>query len=762
MLTSCAQNDNQYDKVPAPPPKSYTPTSSRFPGNSGGAYSNIFTAHHMDADRPSESSPYHWASKPSDDLLGSPATNSPRNSRTLTPGQKSAIPSHSHTDSLGAPAKAVQKRNNSETGLKRVSGAYADEDAAVVAHSRPMPNQTKSSPAAIRRLSDKSKDRDSGWEETSSSDHSLRSSGSSRDTALTSPTMSRGNTEPYEKAEVSSNVSTTPKAKQSTMVGVQLTDEPVEDLDMSFTAAAALAARYESEPSPKQVPTNRVMTRAQFERIQQQQEDQRRLSSNGAGDDDDSDVSDDYEEETEAEKTKEIMRQRAKQEAHLSVYRQQMMKISGTDPSDAPLLGMNRPGSVSTSALPLMDPGSSGKNSDEEDEEIPLGILMAHGFPAKNRPPTRLSNASSQPNLRGVAQSQQLPVFARNLPQDPYNVGASLINQMNRMPLSFGAGSDARSVTGGSMYNGMPPSQPPPGRSPGGLVGEIVRAEEQKAFRRGLGGQGQYMQSQSHSQTLSDPFKRDPFDRPVSRGGGGLLGNMHNPMGMQGNGMMGGNMGMGMGMQQDQTQAQMVAMQQQYMQMQMQMQMMQMQLQNNSQQQMMMGQQSRPTSMMSMQLPMGGLGVPQQQQQRAMSMVGGQFPQLPLMGQSSYAPSITPSMGGGHSFLAPPQGYTPSIAPSERSTVGQPSRYRPVSYAPGQNAGGRTNTLTSGTSGDWNRKAPGPSRLGKAAADEDEEDESGWEELNKKRKEKAEGLKKKKEGNFKGVLNFGSSAPSSD
>ncbi|KAA8894646.1 hypothetical protein FN846DRAFT_399162 [Sphaerosporella brunnea] len=749
----------------------------------------------MDLDRPSntESSPYHWASKPSDDLLGSPATSSPRNSRNLTPGQKST-PNHSHTDSLGAPKSSTQKRNSGETGLKRSSTAYVDEDAMVVANSvraRPQPNQTKSSPAAIRRLSDKSKDRDSGWEETSSSDHSLRSSGSSRDTALTSPTMSRGNTETYGKLELSSSDATL-KAKQSTLVGVQLTDEPVEDdLDGSFTAAAALAAKYESEPSPKQAPTNRVMTRAQFERIQQQQDDQRRLSGKGADDDDDdSDVSD-YEEEAEIEKTKELARQRARQEAHLSVYRQQMMKMSGTDPSDVPLLGMNRPGSVSTSALPLMDPGSSEKNSDEEDEEVPLGILMAHGFPTKNRPPTRLSNASSQPNLRAMAQSQQLPVFARNLPQDPYNVGASLVNPMNRMPLSFGVGSDARSVAGGSMYNGMPPSQPPPGRGPGGLVGEIVRAEEQKAFRRGLGGTGaQYMPSQP--QIPSDPFKQDPFDRPASRGGGGLLGNVHSPMGMQGNGtmggMMGGNMGMGgmgmggmggmgmggmgmgMSIQQDQTHAQMAAMQQQYMQMHMQMMQMQLQMQNNAQQQMMspmmpmMGQQSRPSSMMSMQHPMGslggGLGVPQASQQRAMSMVGGQFPQLPPLGQPSYAPSIAPSMGGGNGFLGPPQGYTPSIAPSERSTIGQPSRYRPVSYAPGSTAEGRTNTLTSGSAGaDWNRKSHVPSRLGKSAVDDDEDDESGWAELNKKRQEKADDWKRKKEG---GLKSFGSGATSSN
>lgn len=178
----------------------------------------------------------------------------------------------------------------------------------------------------------------------------------------------------------------------------------------------------------------------------------------------------------------------------------------------------------------------------------------------------------------------------------------------------------------------------------------------------------------------------------------------------------------------------------------------------------MMGQQSRPSSMMSMQHPMGslggGLGVPQASQQRAMSMVGGQFPQLPPLGQPSYAPSIAPSMGGGNGFLGPPQGYTPSIAPSERSTIGQPSRYRPVSYAPGSTAEGRTNTLTSGSAGaDWNRKSHVPSRLGKSAVDDDEDDESGWAELNKKRQEKADDWKRKKEG---GLKSFGSGATSSN
>jgi len=737
----------------------------------------------MDADRPSnnESSPYHWDTKPPEDLLSPQASNSPRNSRNLTPGQKVA-PAHIRTDSLGTPPPLRPKRNaGSEVG-KKSPVHRLDVDAAIVAgsvargvgafDSRPQPNHSQTSPAAIRRLSDKSKD--SGWEENipsaSSSDHSLRSTGSSKDTTLTTPMMSRGNTSPsYGNTDSTSN-STTPRAGKSGLAGVQLTDKPAE-ADVSFSAAAALAAKYENEGAEK---TNRVMTRAQFERFQQQQDDRRRLS--GEGDEEETDDSD-YEEDTDAEKSREMARQRARQEAHLSVYRQQMMKVSGSDPSDVPF--MNR-GSVSTSALPLhggMDPGSSGKNSDEdEDDDVPLGILMAHGFPSRNRPPTRLSNSSSQPNLRATAQSQQqLPVFARHLPQDPYNVGASLVNPMDRTPLSFHGGCDATSNAGGSMYGGMPPSQPP-GRGPGGLVGEIVRAEEQKAFRRGLGGGHQYPQQQQLQQHgPADPFKADPFDRPASRGGSGLLGNAQQHQGGMGPGMMGGMMGggnMGMGMQQDPTQTQMAAMQQQYLQMQMQFMQMQMQMQSSHQplhQMPMIGQQ-RPVSMMSMHAPMsgmGGLGVPQMGQQRAMSIVDPHFQMQqgphPTYTPSTYTPSIVhgqqlgmpPAPGGGFYGVQP--GYTPSIAPSERSTLGQPSRYRPVTYNQGPTSVASSPVTSGGGAQDWSRKAPGPSHLKKSTTESDDED--GWEELNKKRQEKVDGWKKRKEtGGLKGILNFGSTS----
>jgi hypothetical protein len=88
--------------------------------------------------------------------------------------------------------------------------------------------------------------------------------------------------------------------------------------------------------------------------------------------------------------------------------------------------------------------------------------------------------------------------------------------------------------------------------------------------------------------------------------------------------------------------------------------------------------------------------------------------------------------------------YSPSIAPSERSTVGLPGRYRPVSQAPtqapllGQHL--RTNTMSGGLSlSNWSDdkskstvKLMGNSREGS----DDEDEEQGWEAMKAKRDKK--------------------------
>lgn len=822
-------SDNHNDISPVPPPKTYdpigtSPTNQRF---SYAAYSNIYASPtHMDSDRPATSeSPYGWGTGGAEDLPAPPTmpaaknSNSPRNSRNLTPGQNiQPAPSHSHSDSLSAPSRQTkpgrqqaQRDDSSESlGVKRNTNmrrpSYPEDEPTPKGNVQQQKQQIDRRAAqsalpsalqiggAAKGLSDRMKGRDSGWEESVASGSSSvnsypgnSSSGSSHhDTRGTSPAMSRVNTDPIYNLQDNG-----PKARSTApapaLKPIQLTDGDDMDFDESISASASLAARYENleQAKPTNAP-NKVMTPAQFERYRQEQDNQRRLSGKSFTESDNESGSE-SEEESETEKHKEALKQRQKQEAHLSVYRQQMMKITGSQPMEQPY---NARGSISASTLPLpmnnsmpqlslSGPGSSGRSSEEEDEEIPLGILMAHGFPSRSRPPTRLSNASSQPNLRQSAmiQDSRLPPFARNLPADPYNLGASIINPTNRMSLAFGVGGDQRSVAGGSVYGGDMPAR----RQPGGLIGEIMRTEEMKAARKG-GSQQQFIPQK-------DPFNADPFDRHPSPGGGMLgLGGGALP-GQYGGGMgmgqhMPGNMsprlGPSMGMPgmppmqmptaaqgTDPMQMQMANQMQQMMQMQMQWMQMQMQMQNPQQAQPMLSPPVMGQRPMSMAGPgAGNFSAMPQPHQRTMSMMEP----LPMFQGPGYAPSIAPSQrgggGGGGGGLMPPGGYTPSIAPSERSTVGLPSRYRPVSYmAPvgGSQPGARTSSLISGISPDMSKKGAGPSHLkNSGAASDDEDDESGWEALERKRQEKKEGWKKKRETGLKGILNFGSSSGPSD
>ncbi|RMD44361.1 hypothetical protein DV735_g858, partial [Chaetothyriales sp. CBS 134920] len=233
-----------------------------------------------------------------------------------------------------------------------------------------------------------------------------------------------------------------------------------EDLDPGLAASAELWTRFNTaKPSPPRAKgPNKVMTHAQFERYKKQQE------IDG--------------------------RQRKKQEAHLAVYRQQMMKVTGEQSelqprSTSSTLNLPRANSTPELGNRLSNMTTSTKESsggeDEEDEDVPLGILAAHGFPNKNRPPTQLAHSSSNPNLRSLTQVDvskrgSLPVFARNLPQDPY-YGASIVNAPNREPLSIHANQVPPMALSGAAT-----AHP---HHPAGLVGVIAGEEKARAMRRG-------------------------------------------------------------------------------------------------------------------------------------------------------------------------------------------------------------------------------------------------------------------------------------
>ncbi|KID77324.1 uncharacterized protein G6M90_00g098540 [Metarhizium brunneum] len=531
-------------------------------------------------------------------------------------------------------------------------------------------------------------------------------------------------------------------------------------------------------PRSSNPPRNKVMTPAEFEKYRQDKESlgiSQESNSNdppvvNVEDDDDDEINYD-DDEDEQEKSKQQTRQRRKQEAHMAVYRQQMMKVTGeTNAAPLPARQPARPGMLSSSSAPALnhlntlspDPATTGGSSEEDDEDVPLAILQAHGFPAKNRPPTRLSMSGSNPNLRasvvgppagGRAPSvmgdsasvsgrrlSALPAFARNLPQDPF-VGASIARPAIRESLTFGA--DPRQPS-----PQLPQGGPLP---PGGLVGVIANEERSRALRRGspsmdpnkliggamnIGGNAGY-----------DPYTGIPSHTMYQ--GGGMQGIQGMPQMHQ------------MPQQQmltpgDQAQIQMTQHMHQFMQMQMQF------------MQMMAGS------------PNGG-GPPPQQQPPMQPPYRGHLPGNQSMGDLSRHSMVADHMTdprrmdygmrtmsmvqpSSASFMAPRQQgalsirgsgvhgtYQPSIAPSERSNVGLPGRYRPVSQAPalsplpGQHV--RSNTMSGDLSlSNWSddRSKSTVKLMGNSHEGSDDDEEQGWESMKAKRDKKRSMWRSKK------------------
>lgn len=513
--------------------------------------------------------------------------------------------------------------------------------------------------------------------------------------------------------------------------------------DSGLAEHAGLAAMYQDiKPTVSKIPSNnKIMTPAQFERYKKQQEEDRRF---GVSRDSDSEGEADEYDDDDAEREKEATKKRRKQEAHLAVYRQQMMKVTGEQAG-------SRSGSAlgnSVDRLRLsggseldnrmshltVSTGVSGKSSGddgEEDEDVPLGILAAHGFPNKQRPPTQLSGSTSIPNLRTVSQSQpgtpsvagdkrgSVPVFARQLPQDPY-YGASLVNQANREAFSMHNGSSANLLhsSGASTAHPLHPS---------GLVGVIAGEEKARAMRRGSpNAQGNY----EMPPPMHPGMMRSQTTGNLSQAG---YPGMMPPMPMTPG---------------DQAQVQMSHQMNQMMQMQMQW------MQQMSQ---MMGGQANGAPPMPMPPGMttpGGspnlLAPPDASMGRPQSV---QF--APGPGQRSMS-TLSPSMSN---WNAPPNGnYAPSLAPSERSNIGLASRYRPVSTAPEPEPGSnrRASTFSSSTPRPFstfdNRhssyvKKPSVSPVGRKSPlhhNDEDEDEQGWAEMKAKKEKKQKKWKLRK------------------
>ncbi|KAL1875289.1 hypothetical protein VTK73DRAFT_10186 [Phialemonium thermophilum] len=564
------------------------------------------------------------------------------------------------------------------------------------------------------------------------------------------------------------------QASQTTRSPLETTKEDDNIFDNSF-AHSENAARPVNRPAVRKPVVSgqtKVMTPAQFEKYKMDKERQDTIASGHQSAEKSEDEEENYEDdEDDVEKAREQAKQRRKQEAHMAVYRQQMMKVTGE--SATPNLPSSRPGlqlSFSTPNLPNMtaapssapSPVPNQSDGSDEDEEVPLAILAAHGFPNKNRPPTRLSTMASNPNLRAVQQPSyqrpastigdpsasgpsRLPAFAKNLPQDPF-LGAGLINNPVRESFALGGGAPATTQAGAPL-------------PPGGLIGVIASEERSRAMRRGS--------PHLDGHNVIPPSASAPFD-PIA----GIPPHMMYPNRPASTMLTPG----------DQAQIQMTQQMTQFMQMQMQfMQMMASQNGNAG---------SRPNSGIVAQAtgnfdPMGGLGgmgaMGPLGPMGSISGMGG----MPGMGMGlgpGPAESVRQSFLGNGSVLEQPRrdqhmrtmsmvqpsssswiqpapnpgyapsirvqgaGYAPSIAPSERSNIGLPGRYRPVSHAPAAADPLPRSSTMPGALGGWNDKPQGKSATKKsgAASDDEDDDEEGWQAMKAKREKKRSLWKSKK------------------
>tara|TARA_R110002003_G_scaffold13_23_gene991 strand:- start:62 stop:2269 length:2208 start_codon:yes stop_codon:yes gene_type:complete len=403
---------------------------------------------------------------------------------------------------------------------------------------------------------------------------------------------------------------------------------------------------------------------------------------------DDSDE-EDYEDEEEAirkREEEEIMRRKKQQ----MQFAREAMRRTTTAPASS---GQHEgEGNGLGNPMSMGFPSETSIKADEwEDEDVPLGILAQHGFPsqARNRMPTQPTHAmpsyipdrpASAGALNSGALPGHLPAFARHLPADPHSsfIGGGLVRPTNRESMGFnGMSRGPASIAGDSFAGGTgmgPMGVPPPmmyqdaGMSQPSLVDQIqIRDMTKQKYMGGASNKkpqggpftgmlGQQMnangQPQHPTRMPQMPMMNgmNPMMNPMMGGQMPMMG-MGFPMG-QGNDMM--------AMQQMQQMQQMIAMQQ--------FQLQQMQMQQPGQQ----------DPRMSMAMPNNGFG--------GNMMGNGSFLSVPGAMPNGMAgrPMSFMSVNGGQqrppmsNYLGPGPGYTPSIAPSERSNIGLSARYRPV------------------------------------------------------------------------------------
>lgn len=231
-------------------------------------------------------------------------------------------------------------------------------------------------------------------------------------------------------------------------------------------------------------PATLMMTKIQYEKYLQSEKDGEKKTEEGAEEEDDDNEEDDESDDEHGNRSRRVLedeeakksdfRMRMKQEAHLSVYRQKMTKLTGSQ------IGLPLNSSVPSSNG---DASNSDYDSEEDYDDVPLGILKAHGFPTTGR----LKTMKSQINMNDDS----------NLLQPPQLYGGQSRPSGDNMSLrSFQSNGPARPMTPAAPEEGyLAMRNMSTTNVPGfnasvpmnrGLVGEIAKEEQNKAKRKGL------------------------------------------------------------------------------------------------------------------------------------------------------------------------------------------------------------------------------------------------------------------------------------
>ncbi|KAI1063402.1 hypothetical protein LB507_011661 [Fusarium sp. FIESC RH6] len=405
---------------------------------------------------------------------------------------------------------------------------------------------------------------------------------------------------------------------------------------------------------------NKVMTSAEFEQLRKQrarEEAERRFYE---GEDEEDKI--DYEGVDEAELVRKQMAQRKKQQAHLDNYRQRMMKSTkGPDLPAIPSHHSRKSSSWSMNSFKTFrghqEEATTQYGGDDDEDDVPLAILqMQRRSGGRSDYGVQLQPGTDH---RRQQSRSPLPAFANGLPQNPYAGAMNAQWPMNNQQLI-----------------------------PGGLVGVIASEERAKARRRVAPSHGfQPLPDTNNAFNWASSSHKPPpipgaFNMPA----------MQPPMPYS----------------RPQTPVAMPQMPQVHP--------------NNQMFNFIQAQTDFLRSMATMNQQRGGRAW---DQQSAMGM--GMPGTMPNYTPSNYAPSNYASSNYAPSNYAQSNyarstyakstyarsnyaksvhnrdtGYAPSVAPSERNTIGMPSRYRPVSKM-SQQVRPEKETPRVSTSSNWNR-----------------------------------------------------------